>query len=784
MKTIQDEILLVIPYIKSTQGRELELSLTGWRKYCTSPLRIIVIGEYDPCIEGKAEFIEAPRAENLNGQYMPNIDVARKLDMIYERFHNEYDHFVLANDDEYPVRPFDWSFLTQVTYLQTSFIGNLSAPTNYWSHDMGKTRVILDKLRKPHVNYCNHHPFYFDMETFHKMSQGFDLANNSLIRENLYYNIYHEGATKNVNDIRYGFWDTKSTKENFRKNISNKNIVFMCNSVAGWSEELMNILDEHYNGVGRFVDNVEPIVSSNNDIQINDTDIISFIIPNRGGTAIDKVCDNIKEVYKRYNKEIIIIEQADDSIFKKGQLYNIAVKNCNGTWIALCDNDIIHFNEIDLFGQYKRFKNSPFLGFDATTQVSYSNGKLIKNSTEKRPWGYGAFFFMHKNDFLKVNGFSNIYLGWGAEDTEFGARISNCKSTVFTPNVPRLKQSIGHITHPRRQNINLENSNLNHSYYKSRNSRDPRYDGYLQTVGNIVSDTIIDDVRYIKVNNIGVTKNFKYMDLLNAHLRTCKNEVNLEFIISLTSFPERIQTVDKVISSILQTTVDKRLYKIVLVLSLEEFPNKEKDLPRQLINVVNSNDNVEILWHPRNIRSHKKLIPTLKKYPNIPILCIDDDIERNSEWLQMFIDDHRRYPKSIITMRCDYHIHKDLTMKNEYDNFIKNVPLSSVVNDYRPANGCGGIFYPANTFVDKEFFNEDLLMRLSPSSDEMWQFCFNVMNDQEIRRTSKFFSVSCIPGTQKKSLHEENKLKYTKIFNDLLEYFPRFKENLLKRINK
>lgn len=245
MKTIQDEILLVIPYIKSTQGHELELSLTGWRKYCTSPLRIIVIGEYDPCIEGKAEFIEAPKAEKISGQYMPNIDVARKLDMIYERFHNEYDHFVLANDDEYPVRPFDWSFLTQVTYLQTSFIGNLSAPTNYWSHDMGKTRVILDKLSKPHVNYCNHHPFYFDMETFHKMSQGFDLANNSLIRENLYYNIYHNGVTKNVNDIRYGQWDQRL--DGMRRALYNEDIKFVCNSVAGWSETLESMIRKHYN---------------------------------------------------------------------------------------------------------------------------------------------------------------------------------------------------------------------------------------------------------------------------------------------------------------------------------------------------------------------------------------------------------------------------------------------------------------------------------------------------------------------------------------------------------
>ena len=68
MKSIQDEILLVIPYINGGQGNELELALTGWRKYCKSPLRIVVIGDYNPCIEGKAEYIEYARTKSLKDQ--------------------------------------------------------------------------------------------------------------------------------------------------------------------------------------------------------------------------------------------------------------------------------------------------------------------------------------------------------------------------------------------------------------------------------------------------------------------------------------------------------------------------------------------------------------------------------------------------------------------------------------------------------------------------------------------------------------------------------------------
>lgn len=256
----------------------------------------------------------------------------------------------------------------------------------------------------------------------------------------------------------------------------------------------------------------------------------------------------------------------------------------------------------------------------------------------------------------------------------------------------------------------------------------------------------------------------------------------MEFIISFTSYPARIKTVNRVIESILNTKVDKSLYKIVLSLSIEEFPNKENDLPDNLLELFKL-DNVELLWHPTNIRSHKKIIPVLKKYPNASLLLIDDDIERNTEWLQMFVDDHRKYPNSIITMRCDHKITKNLDSVLDQKSFKEGIKPYGIIYNFRPANGCGGILYPAGTFTDERFFDEELMMKLSPSSDEMWQFCFNVMYDQEIRRSSKFFEVTCIPGTQTQSLESENRNKYNTILKTLLDYFPLFKEKLYKRVN-
>lgn len=91
-------------------------------------------------------------------------------------------------------------------------------------------------------------------------------------------------------------------------------------------------------------------------------------------------------------------------------------------------------------------------------------------------------------------------------------------------------------------------------------------------------------------------------------------------IISLTSWKARINTVSKTIFSLLKQCPG---FHIVLVLSEEEFPNKEKDLPENLMLLLNNNL-IELLWVYKNYRSFKKLLPTMTKYPDVPIIIADD----------------------------------------------------------------------------------------------------------------------------------------------------------------
>ena len=92
-------------------------------------------------------------------------------------------------------------------------------------------------------------------------------------------------------------------------------------------------------------------------------------------------------------------------------------------------------------------------------------------------------------------------------------------------------------------------------------------------------------------------------------------------IISLTSWKKRINEVSKTLYSLIQNCPG---FHIVLVLSEEEFPLKEKELPENLTLFIDNNL-IEIIWVYKNYKVLKKIYFTIQKYPNVPVISADDD---------------------------------------------------------------------------------------------------------------------------------------------------------------
>ena len=236
--------------------------------------------------------------------------------------------------------------------------------------------------------------------------------------------------------------------------------------------------------------------------------LVSIVIPNRGGKNLDKVLQNLYTVYPDMDKEIIIVEQANKGPLQKGQLFNIGVKFAHGKYIALSDHDIIHLRKVPWIEIYESVKK-PIIGFKYISQITYVNGVPVITSTKDTPKGFGGFNFMAKKDFVGFNGFSNLYFGWGYEDNAYGTRFEHI----------RVPQNLGHITHPITNRFDYSlNREFNKELAKSEPTRNKMEDGYLQTTYTVVSDQITKYWRYIKVDNIYVTNNFKYINIIEKQL--------------------------------------------------------------------------------------------------------------------------------------------------------------------------------------------------------------------------------------------------------------------------
>lgn len=197
-----------------------------------------------------------------------------------------------------------------------------------------------------------------------------------------------------------------------------------------------------------------------------------------------------------------------------------------------------------------------------------------------------------------------------------------------------------------------------------------------------------------------------------------------EIIVSLTSFPGRIHIVYKTIYTIMHQTVKPQ--KIILWLSKQQFINLEKDLPKELIELKKYGLTIE--WTDDDLKSYKKLIPTLKKYSNDVIVTADDDIYYPIDWLKKLYDSYLKYPK-------DIHCHM-ITRLEEINGKIKiGKKDKSIIGSssfYNKIVGNGGVLYPRNS-LNMNVLNIEEFQELAPTSDDIWFWAMALLNRTKIR---------------------------------------------------
>lgn len=215
------------------------------------------------------------------------------------------------------------------------------------------------------------------------------------------------------------------------------------------------------------------------------------------------------------------------------------------------------------------------------------------------------------------------------------------------------------------------------------------------------SDFIIKNKGVNEGVNKGVKDNFEGVKDTNIiDGISVINDKLYKAIISLTSWRARINNVHITIENLISTCPG---FKIVLVLSEEEFPNKENELPNNLMRFVRDNS-IEILWVYKNYKSFKKVVFTMDKYRDVPIISADDDCIYLYNYAQEFYD----------------------IWKDNRDFFISGWGKKN--NDVWELGGAATLYPP---FIFKNFgidcINDDLL-KLTLQDDVYYQCLRKIMN--------------------------------------------------------
>lgn len=243
----------------------------------------------------------------------------------------------------------------------------------------------------------------------------------------------------------------------------------------------------------------------------------------------------------------------------------------------------------------------------------------------------------------------------------------------------------------------------------------------------------------------------------------------VDVVVSLTSYGRRVSSniVYYTIVSILRQTIQP--HRIILWLAEEEW--NEEILPTKISSLKRKG--VEIRYC-KDIRSYKKLIPTLMLCPDSCIVTADDDMIYSKNWLECIINGHKDYPNDIICLNSSCpQIKNGIPVNYQLWKDYPNETSSKLIFPV----GVGGTLYPAGA-LHRDVVDSELFLKLCPIADDIWfWFCGlrNGTNKRYIIKNNRDTSFDRLYQTIHvgSALTHSNKFEHQndKQFRDLFNYY-------------
>lgn len=232
------------------------------------------------------------------------------------------------------------------------------------------------------------------------------------------------------------------------------------------------------------------------------------------------------------------------------------------------------------------------------------------------------------------------------------------------------------------------------------------------------------------------------------------NLSNDDYIISLTSYPGRIENVYLTIRSLLNQKIKAK--NIILYLSKLQFPREIEDLPQNLINLLKKHSTFEVRFVEEDLRPHKKYFYSFQEFKNYPVILVDDDTIYDSNLTRFLLESYRKWPDCISCTRANLIMFNETGSIRSYSAWPMNYRSLLDIPSYQLlATGVGGVLYPPKCLPEFTF-DIDSIKNQCIDGDDIWLKFMSVVNGIKTVCIKEKIENKEIPDSQKTALWKQN----------------------------
>ena len=224
-------------------------------------------------------------------------------------------------------------------------------------------------------------------------------------------------------------------------------------------------------------------------------------------------------------------------------------------------------------------------------------------------------------------------------------------------------------------------------------------------------------------------------------------------VVSLTSYPARIQFVHKAIDSISSQSITPD--EIRLYLAENQFEEGMRSVSSDLIKRTKETPCFSIHFCPEDIKPHKKYYYVMQECRDAVIITMDDDVEYPENTIERLLESFVRFPHAVSCLRGHSIKMYDCETFAPYSKWIVAEKKIGIPSYGSFATGVGGVLYPPES-IPPEAFNLERIKRDCLFADDLWLKWMELKNDVPCIILSDENNPENIEGSQSTALWVNN----------------------------